>query len=151
MISYLFSSNATQSWSNKFLMSINGRGHEDKRELYWCSQRGCGFDEFIRIKIGVWLIQINIEHFHNPLSFINTRVFPFIFYDDIAIDREWPTSTLIRRWWDVETASLRWRITTLMWRRTTSKYRRSDPGTLTSRRQDQHPIDTDKLNSVNNL
>jgi hypothetical protein len=81
VISYLFSSNATQSWSNKFLMSINGRGHEDKRELYWCSQRGCGFNEFIRIKIGVWLIQINIEHFHNPLSFINTRVFPFIFYD----------------------------------------------------------------------
>ncbi len=93
MISYLFSSNATQSWSNKFLMSINGRGHEDKRELYWCSQRGCGFNEFIRIKIGVWLIQINIEHFHNPLSFINTRVFPFIFYDQnrsrVANHRRW--------------------------------------------------------------
>ena len=68
----------------------------------------------------------------------------FIFYADIATDRELKTSTLMRRW------------STLMWRRTTSKYRRSasvdknvaDPKVLTSWQQDQHLIDTDKLNSV---
>jgi hypothetical protein len=67
-----------------------------------------------------------------------------LFYDDIVIDREWPTSTLTQSWLDVDT---------------TSKYRRSasvdknvaDPKVLTSRRQDQHLIDTDKFNSVTDL
>ena len=55
-------------------------------------------------------------------------------------------------WWHCDRSEVddmrRW--TTLMWRRTTSKYRRSasvdknvaDPKVLTSRRQDQHLIDT---------
>jgi hypothetical protein len=121
---------------------------EDKRELNRCSQRGCGFNESIRIKIGVWLIQINIEHFiiHYPLSI---HVFSHLF-SMIAIDRELLTSTLDSVFAATNTdvdATLRRRRNTgapidmsLSFRVRQKLWLRKEAGT----RQDRHLIDTDK-------
>ena len=67
------------------------------------------------------------------------------------IDRELPTSTsnnvIAATNTDVDVAANNVKITTLRW----CQQEVAGPKMLTSRRQDQHPIDTDKLNSVTDL
>ena len=76
-----------------------------------------------------------------PLSSLLTFDITFVFYDGIAINREWPT---LRR---CDGEQRRNNDAPIDDPDVISVDKKStDPRTLTSRRQDRHPIDTDKLN-----